>query len=291
MNKHLIITHADTDGLISCINVYNTIEDPENKRRYALYGPMIPSVSAVSDLVDYLSIPLAYSGAKIGVSPEMTSGEAISRLGTLVVQQSNPLIQSGLVAASIGFDIGSGRELGGYLDPKLMWYVRANPGVASVFDTLVVTEPIPKEEEKPWLGYYQGRQWRIPKTDKQSMKNWSAIQTALTLAAVKRTAADAAPAAELMAPIGEGYLPEIQVSTGNNWTDIWKSVGVISAADAPLLSEARLSAQRSAASELGEASKLGLSPEARGQTQVLAPPGPNATPEQIKEYNRKMNIK
>lgn len=267
------------------------VEDPENKRRYALYGPMIPSVSAVSDLVDYLSIPLGYVGGKIDLSPDMTIGEAGSRLGTLVVQQSNPLIQSGLVAASIGFDIGSGRELGGYLDPKLMWYVRKNESVSGVFDTLVVTEPVPKEEEKPWLGYYQGRQWRIPKNDKQSMKNWSALKTALTLAAVNRTAADASPAAELMYPVGEGYLPEIQISTGDRWTDIWRAAGVISATDAPLLAEARLSAQRAAASELGEVSKLGLAPKERTVPQVLTPPGPDATPEQIKEYNRKMNIK
>lgn len=267
------------------------IEDPENKRRYAVYGPIIPSVSAVADLVDYLSIPLSYVGAKAGISPDMTIGEVGSSLGTLVVQQSNPLIQSGLVAASIGFDIGSGRDLGGYLDPKLMWYVRANPGAAAVFDTLVITEPIPEWEEKPWQGYYQGRQWRIAKNDKQSMKNWSAIQTALTLAAAKRTMADAAPFMEnYVAPIGEGYLPEMQISTGDNSVDFWKSVGVVAAVDAPLLAEARFAGQYAARSELEELNKLSIPLSSRIKREAIEDPGPNATIEEKIEYKRKMNI-
>jgi hypothetical protein len=152
-------------------------------------------------------------------------------------------------------------------------------------------KPIPKEEEKPWLGYYQGRQWRIAKNDKQSMKNWAAIQTALTLAAAKRTMADAAPAWELMAPIGEGYLPEMQVSTGNDWVDRWKSVGVVAAVDAPLLAEARVSGKYAARSELEETNKLTIPLSSRIKTNAIEAPGPNATPEEIKEYKRKMNIK
>lgn len=266
------------------------VEDPENKRRYAVYGPVVPAVSAVSDLIDYLSLPIALAGAKAGVSPEMTGSEAISRALSLVISQSSPLYQTAALAAGYKYDVKMGGEISGYLDPKLMYWVRQNESASGVFDTYVVTEVVPKEEEKPWLGYYQGHQWRIPKNDDQSIKNWSMIQNVMTQTATKRMASDYAPVGQLLSPIGEGYLPESQVSVGNK-DDILRAAGITNITEAPLVEEARIANIRAAQRDIAALSKTAIPAESRLKPPPLAPPGPNATPEQIKEYKRKMNIK
>ena len=207
------------------------IEDPENKRRFAVFGPGVPQLGAVGDLIDYLSIPLGYAAATTGISGEPASlPQTAADLADLISQQSNPYVQA-LVAASIGIDLRTGRSLGTYLDPKLMWYIRKNETIQQTFDSFVQTEAVPFEEEKPGVGYYQGRQWRILQDDKQSQKNWSMFKSIMLNLGVKRTLEEYAPLAQSIFP-SEGYQPEAAMQT-----DFWKAAGVTTTQDAPTIEE------------------------------------------------------
>ena len=227
-------------------------EDPENKKRYATYGPAIPQVQAVGDLIDYLSIPLGYAAGSAGldVSGEQTSGlKSMAEVADLVAQQSNPWIQ-GLVAASIGMDLRTGRTLGDYLDPKLVWYIRQNPEMEKIFNTYVETEAVPEDEETSSRGYFNGRQWRIKKGDRQSQKNWAMFKALMVGAGMSRTAQDYAPLAQAISPQA-GYVPEAAMMT-----DAWRVLGVTSPQDAPTIEETQRVNRMRAASEIKDITAL-----------------------------------
>jgi hypothetical protein len=109
------------------------------------------------------------------------------------------------------------RRLGTYLDPRLMWYLQQNPDAWSTFSSMVNVEAVPREDEKPSGGYYQGRQWRLKRGDDTSARNWYLMQQVLLTIGIQRTARDYAPALETLrqgtgvalgTPIGNvGILP------------------------------------------------------------------------------------
>ena len=226
----------------------NLIEDPENKKRYGIYGPPIPQTQAVGELIDYLSIPVAYAAGSAGLTGEPTSlFGSVSDVADLIVQQSNPYIQ-GIAAATVGLDLRTGRSIGDYLDPKLVWYIRQNPTIEQTFNTYVQIEAVPFEEEVAGRGYYQGRQWRIKKDDRTSQKNWAMFKSLLLTAGVGRTISDYAPLAQSLSPL-EGYTPEAAMET-----DFWRTAGVVTAQDAPTIEEIQRQNRLRAASEIREIS-------------------------------------
>lgn len=240
----------------------NLTEDPENQRRYATYGPSIPHLQAVGDLVDYLSIPLGYLAAKQPGSKEVSSvPKSFSELAGLVTEQSNPFVQ-GLSAAALGVDLRTGRDLGTYLDPRLMWYIRKNDAAGLGFDTYVSTEPVPFEEEKPGVGYYQGRQWRITKTDDQSKKNWAIIKSLLLMVGVQRTMNDYAPLFQQISPVGAEQ-PEVTLDTGSNYINAMRALGIITVQDAPMIEEIQRANRQAAGREIREVQVTDLSPSER----------------------------
>jgi hypothetical protein len=216
------------------------IEDPELKRRYAIYGPPIPAKQAVADMIDYISIPFTLAAYKRGLvdTEKGFIGSGVD-LVKLVASQSNPAIQA---AATIGFglDIRTGSETTSYLDPKLMWYLQQNPETFYTFTSIVGIEPVPYEQEKPGVGYYDGRQWRIKKDD-YSKRAWAAMRTGLLAAGIQRTAQDYAPIFNMFGvttnlPEGKVELP-IQMETGSDYINFWKAAGVITVQDAPMIQE------------------------------------------------------
>lgn len=226
------------------------MEDPENKKRTAVLGPAAPQLQTYGDMIDYLSIPVAIAASYSGVSGEpygFTQGGY--DLLDLVVQQSNPYVQ-GLAAATIGVDLRTGKATGTYLDPKLMWYVRSNEQVAEAFNTLVQVEAVPYDEENPSVGYYQGRQWRIVKDDKQSQKNWAMIKSLMLGVGVGRTVQDYAPILQSFKPV-QGYEPDPTMQNS-----FWKGMGVVTYQDAPLIEEIQRSNRQAAAREIKEISPI-----------------------------------
>jgi hypothetical protein len=189
------------------------IDNEESKQRYSLYGPGIPQLQATADLMDYLSafpvlaeINDIQSGRK-GIREGYTDFVKDGALG--IAQQSRPSVQF-IVAMSFGVDPSrDARRLGTYLDPRLMWYLQQNPDAWATFQSLVNVEAVPREDEKPSGGYYQGRQWRLKRGDDASARAWYLMQQVLLTAGIQRTARDYAPALESLRQGVQG-MPEEQ---------------------------------------------------------------------------------
>ncbi len=189
------------------------IDNKESKQRYSLYGPGIPQLQATADLMDYLSAFPVLAEINDVQSGRKTMGQGMSDFikdGSLgVAQQARPSIQF-IVAMSFGVDPSrDARRLGTYLDPRLMWYLQSNPDAWSTFQSMVNVEAVPREDEKPSGGYYQGRQWRLKRGDDTSARNWYLMQQVLLTVGLQRTARDYAPALEAFM---QGYrgVPEEQ---------------------------------------------------------------------------------
>jgi hypothetical protein len=197
------------------------IDNKESKQRYSLYGPGIPQLQATGDLMDYLSAFPVIAEINDVQSGRKTAGQGMSDFikdGSLgIAEQSRPSIQF-IVAMSFGVDPSrDARRLGTYLDPRLMWYLQQNPDAWSTFSSMVNVEAVPREDEKPSGGYYQGRQWRLKRGDDTSARNWYLMQQVLLTIGIQRTARDYAPALETLrqgtgvalgTPIGNvGILP------------------------------------------------------------------------------------
>lgn len=206
-------------------------EDKENQKRYATFGPPIPQVQAVADMIDYLSIPVGYVAARAGMNSESPDlPKTVYDFAIQVGKDSNPNVKM-LAAAVVGIDLGTNRELQGYLDPKLMWYMRSNDAADYTFNTFVQTEVVPFDEEKPGVGKYMGYQWRIKKDDEVSLKNWSMIKALILQVGAQRTMTEQAPLLQTLMPT-PGYEAESTMDA-----KFWKSMGVIAEQDAPLIEE------------------------------------------------------
>jgi hypothetical protein len=106
---------------------------------------------------------------------------------------SGPGIQTAL-GLSFGIDVRrEGKELGYYLDPKLMAYMQTNPEVWATFSSLINVEKVPNNQEVPGRPTYNGSQWRIQKGDGQSVRVWFAIQQAMLFAGIGRNLREYAP--------------------------------------------------------------------------------------------------
>ena len=237
------------------------VEDKENQRRYALYGPAIPQVQAVADLVDLLSIPLAYVAAKNPNGTESSSMLNTVRQGlTKGVQNSNPYIQ-GLAGAVFGMNIQDGSDLGTYIDPRLMWYVKNTPA-GSYFDIFVATEPVPEGEEKSGVEKYNGRQWRIVKDDDTSIRNWSLIRTALMTGGIQRMLTDNASLLSAM-DSKESESPDMKLTTSDSTIDVLRRLGIVGVSNAPTIEEIQRQNRYAAARDIADISNTELPPSER----------------------------
>jgi hypothetical protein len=173
------------------------VDDADNKQRFALYGPGIPALSATAELLDYMAVVPLIVNDKKDFKDSLTAAYTVPLLA--YAKNATPAVQT---AIGLGFGIDPRRdakELGYYLDPRLMWYMQQNPQAWSTFQTLVTVEVVPANAEVPGRGSYQGRQWRIRKGDDASVRNWFAIQQALLYAGLDRNLGDYAPLFEAIA--------------------------------------------------------------------------------------------
>jgi len=253
------------------------VEDPENKKRYAIYGPPIPAIQAVAEMTDYASIFLTpyVMAATTDKGLIAATGEVGYGAFQVAVENANPMLQTAVLAGT-GMDIRRGGQTASdYLDPKLVWYMQQNPEQWYTFTTLFNIEEVPLEDEKPAVGYYNGRQWRIKQKDRTAAKNWQVWQSGLLMIGVGRTMRDYAPilnkfggergkrlATVVVAPMttlqkpklprapeGKVSLP-VTLETDGFGVDFWRAAGVIQVQDAPLLEEVQRANRLKAAGEI-----------------------------------------
>ena len=253
------------------------VEDPENKKRYGIYGPPVPAIQAVAEMTDYASILLTpyVMAAANGKGLVGATAEAGYGAFGIAVENANPMLQTAVLAGT-GMDIRRGGQTASdYLDPKLVWYMQQNPEQWYTFTTLFNIEEVPFEEERPAVGYYDGRQWRIKKNDRTAAKNWQVWQSGLLMIGVGRTMKDYAPilnqfggemgkgaASGIVAPLttlqkpksprppeGKVSLP-VTLDVDGWGTDFWRAAGVIQVQDAPLLEEVQKANRLKAAGDI-----------------------------------------
>lgn len=253
------------------------VEDPENKKRYGIYGPPVPAIQAVAEMTDYASTFLTPFVMSAMGEKGLVSATAEAGYGAfeIAVENANPMLQTAVLAGT-GMDIRrGGQKASDYLDPKLIWYMQQNPEQWYTFTTFFNIEEVPFEEEKPAVGYYNGRQWRIKKGDRTAAKNWQVWQSGLLMIGVGRTMRDYAPilsqfggevgrgaASGVVAPLttlqkpksprppeGKVSLP-VTLDTDGWGVDFWRAAGVIQVQDAPLLEEVQKMNRLKAAQEI-----------------------------------------
>tara|TARA_R110000765_G_scaffold11738_6_gene37028 strand:- start:574 stop:6975 length:6402 start_codon:yes stop_codon:yes gene_type:complete len=169
------------------------VQDTGNKKRYALYGPSTPNLEAAADLIDVMSFALVTMNGSQALSQVSDYTKPVVDTLSTSVTMANPMIK---LATGLVFNVDPRdpqRKLGGYLHPNLMWYLQQNPETWETFSSYVRVEPVPIEDEVAGRGTYQGKQWRINRKDKVSIKNWFALQNALLNVGIVRNLRDYAP--------------------------------------------------------------------------------------------------
>ena len=207
------------------------IDDKENQRRYSLYGPSIPYISAMDDIINYLSfIPLM---AKAPDAPL----EAAETIGLELASKASPLYR---FAAAIMFGkeikFGEARTFGTYLDPRMVWYLSRNAELWEAYTSVVNLEPVPQDEARYGSTTYAGVQWRIPYDDMASRRAHYAFMEAALGIGLKRTIMDygGIAATEESMP---GEVPGSRLALQEDWQEWLRSMGVITAVDEPLPDE------------------------------------------------------
>jgi hypothetical protein len=210
------------------------VDDKENKQRFGLYGPNIPQLQATADLIDYVAyFPMIFTDDKKALSEKINAVPQDIILG--YAAQATPVPQT-IIGLGFGIDpTRDGKELGYSIDPRFMWYLTRNPEVFETFQSFINLEVVPPDEEVAGRGTYQGRQWRIRKGDKSSVRNWFAINQALLLGGAQRNLRDYAPLLALGSEAGEDQVP-VQLGGGSAnqaLINLLYSTGVITPVAAP----------------------------------------------------------
>lgn len=206
--------HEGTKDYLQLRPVVAWVEDPKTQRRYAIYGPSVPMLDGMSDLVDVATISammlgdgFLYTAMAIDADPNLmrtgdpgmatravrTGGARAQQNLMRVLSQANPLWSGGYEAVlGVTIDGTDQRDVGTYLDPKWMALMASHPHILDLFDALVGIEVVPSHEEKPGRGTFQGHQWRIQNTT-EAKRRWQAMQYAMLGLGVGRTLRDYAP--------------------------------------------------------------------------------------------------
>jgi hypothetical protein len=234
----------------------------------------------MAELIDYLSIPVAAAAWYSGMSSEPFGLEKVkeSALG-IVAEKANPFTELAL-SQMLGVDVKrGGQQASAYLDPKILWYMQQNPEQFYTFAKAFKFEQVPLDQESPTKGYYNGHQWRIPASEKGSIKRWNLMMGILQTVGVKRTLSDYAPMWEQMGatgigtvvatpiaaasgtpispfvmpgkPAGEVTYP-VQISTSSVPIDWLRALGVIAVQDVPTIEETQRANRLAAGRELGQ---------------------------------------
>jgi len=214
------------------------VNDKESKQRYALYGAALPQLDATAQLIDYISLamPLLNESLTPGEIASAVAGSTAMKIG----EMASPLPQT-LVALSFGVDIRrDAKELGYYLDPRLMAYLQVNDEMWNTFTSIINVEVVPPEEETPGRGTYRGRQWRIQKGDEASVRRWFAIQQLMVVAGIERSLRDWSPSVFAFRGDVEGETIPVQMggqAEGRGLRTLLYTLGVVTPIEQPPLQD------------------------------------------------------
>lgn len=132
------------------------VNNPRNKKKWALYGPSLPIVDGVTELVEIMTgltaamISLLQRDLRGGVSPVQSA-----------FTQINPLV-GGAISIFTNTRIAFGEikpDENVKMDPTWLYLLSTNEVAWLTFNSLVPLKAVKKSQEKKDLGYYKGYQW------------------------------------------------------------------------------------------------------------------------------------
>ena len=187
--------HIKTRDYTESRSMMKLVEDKATRQRYGIYGPAIPMLDAMAEMIDYLSLITLAVDFFGDIDKSMTKEEKLNMYMDesldYTVGQSNPFLKI-IPQAVFGVDPDrKGRPLSGYLDPKFMYYMQQNERVWQVFNSIVNLEAVDLSKEYPGAPTYMGRQWVI--ADEASKKRMMGIENIMMMVGIQRTLRDYAP--------------------------------------------------------------------------------------------------
>jgi len=157
------------------------VENPRNRKRWALYGPSLPIVEGVQEL---LEITTGITAAMISLLNFDLKGAAMPAQSAFT--QINPIF-GGAISIFTGTKIAFGDikpDKNVKVDPTWLYLLSQHPTAFKSFNSLVPLKEVERSKENKNAGYYLGRQWKP--ADKQAEINLRWIEYITLLVGTKR---------------------------------------------------------------------------------------------------------
>lgn len=157
------------------------VNNPRNKKQWALYGPSLPIVEGVTELVETMTGLTAAMAALLDRDLKGAMGPAQSAF-----TQINPLY-GGLIGIFTNTKIAFGDvkpDKNVKIDPTWLYLLSQNEVAFQTFNSIVPLKPVKKSQEKKDLGYYKGYQW-VP-ADNTAERNLRILEYLTLMAGIKR---------------------------------------------------------------------------------------------------------
>ena len=238
------------------------VEDRQLQKRWALYGPEIPLLSATNDMIDMLTdfaiIGAAFtSQTPLGTPEGRTRAEmrdvGVSTISEKLIGQANP-IASAVIGTATGKRIAFGEvsDQSGWIDPRLVWYVQES-GQWDTFRLMYDVQPTPANKFDGNIGTYNGMQWRI--NSEWGIKRWDMTLHLLQFAGQQRTLRDWAPLFDAVStPFDETDTRPKQLQ-GASWQTLFQGFGVVTPVAMPTLADKQTEITRKRNRQLREQRK------------------------------------
>ncbi len=270
--------HAVTKDYLSLRPVWAWMEDPETRRRWAVFGPSTPMLDAFSELADMGTLAALVASDQLYMLMEVDNDPTLMRTartgspddsllellgkgaerGTQgkvrrvqqtmrsLLAEANPMIQflmSGILGVVVEKE--GTRNVGTWVDPRWLAFMHTF-GMFDTLNSVVGLEKVPPSDINPEKGCFRGHQWRVA-SDDYSRTAWPTFVYAMLAAGVGRTLRDYSPTIYQMMEEGEEVLP-VQLDPDYMDSDaldqILRQTGMWTPAELPTVRERQIGAER-----------------------------------------------
>jgi len=187
-------------------------EDPETRLRFALYGPDVPLIDAMDDLVSVSSYFVALAAGEASLSG------SLAEAGLTALGETDPVLRTPLTAGGYEVAFGDVSPAGTYVNPGYINFLVATGNWETFKTTFNIVGKAPRRG-KPTYG---GVEWAVNRKDKVARKNFLLFRNALLLAGLDRPVREWS---DILVPQVDG--DPTRYGTGTPWWDIGVATGVV----------------------------------------------------------------
>lgn len=209
----------------------------DSRERYRVYGPAVPQGAALVSLVDYLGSLMPFIEGAVSLptgdigGAAVKTGEGIQKVAKTLGERTGASSYITIPLTTYGKELKAG-ELSDpteFVDPRIIAYVKAMPGMWDRFVGFLKLEPIaqiPEEGQLPPDATWEGLGYRIRKDDEASKQRYLAIlELAKTLGQQRFMREAGAAIGGLEDRTGEITPTKLEVDPG--WIEMLRNLGII----------------------------------------------------------------